>query len=203
MHVATGALRGYHRAMAKPTFPWHNAFLAALREYPVLGHACDAVGIDRTTACRAQKEDEMFAKAVADAMEAGIDRAEKEAFRRGVVGFEEPVVYQGQLTPVWRRDEHGEILLVDVEMPDGSIERRPSQLTDANGRPVWLTVRKHSDAMLSLVLKGRRKAVYAERTEITGADGGPVAHSDETTRAARLAHLIDVARLRKEADELG
>lgn len=189
--------------MADPSPSWYEPFLAALREYPVLQHACDAVGVDRTTVWRTREKDETFAKAVADAMEAGIDRAEKEAFRRGVVGFEEPVVYQGQLTPVWRRDEHGDILLVDVEMPDGRIERRPSQLTDANGRPVWLTVRKHSDAMLSLVLKGRRKAVYAERTEITGADGGPVAHSDETTRAARLAHLIDVARLRKEADELG
>lgn len=196
-------MRGYTRAMAPHYFPWHDAFLAALREYPVLGHACEVVGINRATAWRAREQDAAFAKAVEDALEEGIDRAEKEAFRRGVAGFEEPVVYQGQLTPVWRRDEHGEILLVDVEMPDGSIERRPSQAMDANGRPVWLTVRKHSDNLLALILKGRRKAIYAERTEITGADGGPVAHSDETTRAARLAHLIDVARLRKEAEDLG
>jgi len=189
--------------MAPHYFPWHDAFLAALREYPVLGHACEAVGIDRATAWRAREKDANFAKEVADALEEGIDRAEKEAFRRGVEGVEEPVVYRGELTPVWRRDAQGEILLVDVEMPDGSIDRRPSQLTDAHGRPVWLTVRKHSDQLLTLILKGRRKAIYADRTEITGADGGPVAHSDETTRAARLAHLIDVARLRKEAEDLG
>lgn len=32
----------------------------------------------------------------------------------------------------------------------------------------------YSDALLSLLLKGRRKQVFAERTEITGAEGGPV-----------------------------
>jgi len=150
--------------MAPHYFPWHDAFLAALREYPVLGHACEAVGIDRATAWRAREKDANFAKEVADALEEGIDRAEKEAFARGVTGWHEPVFHRGEVV--------GEVL-------------------------------KKSDAMLALVLKGRRKAIYADRTEITGADGGPVAHSDETTRAARLAHLIDVARLRKEAEDLG
>ena len=31
-----------------------------------------------------------------------------------------------------------------------------------------------SDSLLSLLLKGRRKKVFAERVETTGADGGPV-----------------------------
>lgn len=31
-----------------------------------------------------------------------------------------------------------------------------------------------SDSLLSLLLKGRRKRVFAERVETTGADGGPV-----------------------------
>lgn len=150
--------------MANHFYPWREAFLAALRDYPVLGHACDVVGINRSTAWRARENDPEFAQEVADAMEAGVDKAEREAFARGVTGWEEPVFHKGQVV--------GHVL-------------------------------KKSDAMLSLVLKGRRKAVYAERTEITGADGGPVAHSDETTRAARLAHLIDVARLRKEAEDLG
>lgn len=164
MRIATGTPHGYHRAMAQHPYPWREAFLAALRVYPVIQHACDAVEINRSTAERLRKLDEDFAKAMDEAMEAGVDRAEKEAFARGVTGWEEPVFHKGEIV--------GHVL-------------------------------KKSDAMLSLVLKGRRKAVYAERTEITGADGGPVAHSDETTRAARLAHLIDVARLRKEADELG
>lgn len=150
--------------MANHFYPWHDAFLAALRDYPVLGHACDVVGINRTTAWRARENDPEFAQEVADAMEAGIDRAEREAFARGVTGWREPVFYQGM--------QCGEVL-------------------------------KKSDAMLALVLKGRRKSVYADRTEITGADGAPLAIKDETTRAARIAHLLEQAQLRKIADDIG
>lgn len=193
--------------MADHHFPWRNAFLAALREYPVVQHACDVVGIERSTAYRARHAHEDFAEAWDDAMEAGVDRAEREAFRRGVVGFEEPVVYQGQLTPVWARDAEGELIREPVEVgkyPAGHekagepvVEMRPVQARDANGQPVWLTVRKHSDALLSLILKGRRKKLYAERTELTGADGGPVKAVDETARSARIAALMELARRRK------
>lgn len=34
--------------------------------------------------------------------------------------------------------------------------------------------RVFSDSLLTLLLKGRRKQVFADRTELTGADGGPV-----------------------------
>jgi hypothetical protein len=74
----------------------------------------------------------------------------------------------------------------------------------ADGQPVPLTVRKHSDALLALILKGRRKKVYAERTELTGADGGPVAQVDETVKAARVAQLLALAQRRKaEQDDFG
>lgn len=36
------------------------------------------------------------------------------------------------------------------------------------------TKRVYSDALLALLLKGRRKKVFAERVEQTGADGGPI-----------------------------
>lgn len=195
--------------MSHHAFPWRDAFLAALRRYPVLQHACDTVGIDRSTVFRARQDDEAFAKDVAEAMEAGIDRAEGEAFLRGIDGVAEPVVYQGQFTPVYARDAQGQLVREDYdtghknEIGQPIIEKRLVQEIDAHGRPVWLTVNKKSDAMLALVLKGRRKAIYAERTEITGADGGPLATSDETTRAARLARLVDLAKLRKEAEDLG
>lgn len=32
----------------------------------------------------------------------------------------------------------------------------------------------YSDSLLALLLKGRRKSVFADRTELTGANGGPV-----------------------------
>jgi hypothetical protein len=44
-------------------------------------------------------------------------------------------------------------------------------MLDAHGQPIPLTVRKHSDTLLAMYLKGRRKTVYAERKELTGADG--------------------------------
>lgn len=148
--------------MSHHLFPWREPFLAALREMPVVQYACNAVGIERCTAYRARLTDEAFAKDWEEAMEAGVDRAEQEAFRRGVVGFLEPVVHQGQLCFVYERflDEDGK-------------EAYRKKLDD-NGQPVPLTVRKHSDAMLAKVLSARRAAYRTERTELTGADGGPV-----------------------------
>ena len=145
--------------MAEKHFDWKPAFLAALRELPVIAHACKAVDIERSTAYRAREADEGFAKAWDEAQEDGIDRAEQEAFRRGVVGFEEPVIDKGRLAYRYER------YLDD----DGAEHYR--LLLDAHGQPIPLTVRKHSDALLGLVLKGRRKSVYAERKELTGADG--------------------------------
>lgn len=179
--------------MAHHPFDWKPAFLAALREVPVVSRACAAVGIERSTTYRAADADDDFRAAWDDAMEEGVDRAEQEAFRRGVVGFEEPVVHQGRLQFVYERYE-GE---------DGKECYRP--LIGADGQPVPLTVRKHSDALLSLFLKGRRKKVYADRTELTGADGGPVQQIvDETAKAARVAQLLAMAQQRKDdADSFG
>lgn len=136
-------------------------FLAKLREWPVVQAACDAVGIERCTAYRARKANPELAEAWDEAMEAGIDRAEQEAFRRGVEGVKKGVWHQG--------------VRVGEEQA-------------------------YSDALLALVLKGRRKQVYAERTELTGADGGPVA-MDDTTRAARAAQLLAAARARRDAEQ--
>lgn len=142
---------------------WHEAYLAALRECPVIQHGCNAAGVDRTTVWRHRQDDEAFAQAEKEAMDAGVDRAEREAFSRAIDGWREPVFYQGE--------QCGEVL-------------------------------KKSDAMLSLILKGRRKAVYAERTELTGADGAPLDAADDTARAARLAALLALAQARKDADDL-
>lgn len=149
--------------MAKHLFPWHEAFLASLREVPVVARACEAVGIDRSTAYRNRSADKEFAEAWDDAVEAGIDKAEQEAFRRAVEGTEKGVWHQG--------------VLVGSE-------------------------RVYSDSLLALVLKGRRKQVYADRTELTGADGGPVATVDATQRAARAATLLKLAAARRALDDI-
>lgn len=175
--------------MATHNTPWKEPFLAALRCVPVITHAADLAGIGRTTVYDARERDEAFAKEMDLAMEDGIDKAEQEAFRRAVTGFNEPVVHQGRISWVYE----------PYEAPDGSTQYRP--MRDANGQPIPLTITKHSDALLALILKGRRKKVYAERTEITGADGSALA-IDETARSARVAQLLATARQRKvEGDE--
>lgn len=175
--------------MAHHHFDWKPAFLDALRELPVIAHACKAVGVNRSTAWRARQADEQFASDWDEALEDGIDKAEQEAFRRGVVGFEEPVIDKGRLAYRYER-------FVDEAGVEGF---RP--VLDDMGQPVPLTVRKHSDALLALYLKGRRKTVYSDRTELTGANGGALKINDETARAARVAQLMAAAKRRKEEAE--
>lgn len=179
-------------------YDWKVIFLEALRNMPVIRHGCDAAGVNRTTAWRARETDEEFAKAWDDALADGVDKAEQAAFLRAVDGFEEPIVYQGRI--MWRyevqRDEEGNPVIDELT---GTPKYVP--VLDATGNPVPQTIRKHSDALLALILKGRRKEVYAERTELTGADGKPM-EVDQTVAAARVAQLLAVAKARKDFSDL-
>jgi len=161
---------------------WKPIFLEALRNMPVISHACDAAGIARSTAWRQYQDDEEFKAAWDDAMETAIDKAEAEAYRRAVQGWHEPVIDKGRLAWAYKRNE------------DGTFEA----ILDANGQPVPLTVRKHSDGLLTFVLKGRRRNVYGDKTELTGANGGPVAVLDATKKSSRIASLLEMAKLRKD-----
>ncbi len=172
-------------------YDWTELFLAAVREWPTIAHGARAAGVSYMTAWKRIKEDAPFGEAAKLAMEEGIDRAEQEAFRRGVVGFEEPVVYQGQITYHVERDENGHPVVSETGLP--------KLLLGEDGKPIPVTVRKHSDAMLGLVLKARRKSYGTERTELTGADGGPVAMTD-TERNARIAQILAAAKKRKGAE---
>lgn len=172
--------------MSHHPFPWREPFLAALRQWPVVKQACEAVDIDRSTAYRAREADKDFAEAWDRAMDDGVDRAEQEAFRRAVEGEAEPVIYQGQPTYVLEHDEAGYPIYdtVQEERPGFDAEgkpttqlvdvKRPRRKLDANGQPIILTVRKRSDALLTKILSARRKEYGTQRTELTGADGGPV-----------------------------
>lgn len=184
--------------MSNHPYNWKPPFLAALRHMPVVSHACEIVDIERSTAYRAREADPEFAQAWDDAMEAGIDRAEKAAMQRAVDGWEEPVIDKGRLAYRYERvvakEQHSET--------GAEVETETWRMVlDDKGQPIPLTVRKHSDALLSLVLKGRRKKVYAERTEIAGVEGQPL-EIDQTVRAARVAQLLSMAKQRKDFSDL-
>lgn len=185
--------------------PWVTPFLEQLTATGNVSGSARAVGVSSTAVYALRNKDADFAAAWDQALEDAADTLEAEARRRAVQGVQEPVVYQGQLTPVWARDADGKTLMepYEVRLADGTVQmqERPVQALDEQGRPLWLTVTKYSDPLLALLLKGRRKKIFADRTELTGADGGPVA-VDESTRAARIAQIMALAKQRKDFSDL-
>ena len=181
---------------------WVQPFLEALRQTGNVSEACRRAGVSTTVVYNRRRTDADFDTAWAQADEDATDLLEAEAWRRAKDGVDEPVVYQGQLTPVWERDERGEVVLeayeTDARDADGKpvMAHRPKQLV-IGGVPQWLTVNKRSDALLQFLLKGRRKRYATDRTEVTGADGAPLV--DDSKRAARVAQLIEAAKARRAA----
>lgn len=183
--------------MANHMFNWKPAFLEALRNVPVIGRACDAVGINRSTAWRAREADQTFAKDWDDALQDGIDRAEAAAFHRAVDGFEEPVIDKGRMA---YRYERYTITHQHAESGEQVEEEKWRMVLDEHGQPIPLTVRKHSDALLAKILSAKKPEYRTERTEVTGADGAPL--MDSTARAARVAGLLALAKQRKDHSDL-
>lgn len=133
-------------------------FVEAFAACGVIQPALDAADIGRTTYKRWRTDDEDFAEACQDAYETAVDRAEVELRRRGVEGFEEPVLFKG--SPVWKMDP-------------GTGER----LLDADFNPVPYTITRYSDRLLEVYTRSHRSQ-YKERSEvaITGPNGGAVKH---------------------------
>lgn len=181
---------------------WIIPFLEQLRIDGNVSRAARVAGISSTTAYALRKEDGGFAMLWQDAHEDAGDNLIAEARRRAVDGVNEPVVYQGQLTPIWERDASGSIVLETYgEDKEGRPMQRPVQARAENGELLWLTLNKKSDALLTLLLKGYKKTLFADRTELTGADGAPV-EIDATTRRARLAAILAKAQQRKDFSDI-
>lgn len=181
---------------------WVHPFLVNLERTGNVSGSARLSGVTSAAAYGLRKTDGDFLAAWDLALEDHTDRCEQELTRRAF-GYEEPVVYQGQLTPVWERDADGEIVLHKYDtgvVKDGKpiMGQRPRQLV-IDGRPQWLTIRKKSDPLLMFLLKGLRKKYGTETTELTGKDGAPVA-IDSAARAARVAALLDAAKRRKAVD---
>jgi len=102
------------------------------------------------------------------ALEMSSDYLEKEMQRRGVDGYEEPVVHKG--------------IQAFVRDPDtGELER------DADGKPIPLTIRRYSDRMLEVLIKARRPEKFRENINVQAhVTGGVLAipHSDQANLSA-------------------
>lgn len=172
---------------------WVTPFLEHLRTSCNVAESCRQVGVASGVAYALRKTDADFAASWEDALEDSYDYLEAEARRRAFEGVEEPVVYQGQLSPIFARN------------PDGTLETdddgRPVLVINPDGSPKYLSVRKYSDSLAQFLLKGYRRKKFGEKIELTGKDGGPVA-IDETARAARVAQLMALAKNRKDFDDL-
>lgn len=173
---------------------WVAPFLLNLKRTGNVSKSSALAGVSSSTPYDLKRRDADFAAAFDQAIEDHVDTCEEELTRRAF-GYEEPVVYQGQLSPVWERDEQGQVVL-EVYNAEGNT--RPRQAIDENGQPKWLTVTKFSDTLLLAKVKAYRKRYSTERTELTGPDGSAV-EIDATTRAARVAAMMALAKQRKAA----
>lgn len=95
-----------HNATTKKRARWVAAFLAVLRETSNVRRACEAAGIERSTAYRLRDKDTEFNRQWDEAMDEGSDLLEEEARRRAHVGWDEPVF--GRIA----KDTDGEVGIV-------------------------------------------------------------------------------------------
>ncbi len=130
-------------------------FLTCYARIGVIGPACDASGISRSSYKGWRKEDGDFDEACDLAFQQAVDLAELELRRRAIEGVDDVVMYKGE--PVWRRNpDTGDLVLDDDFEPVPFVETR------------------YSDRLLEVYVKAHRQ-IYRERSalELGGPDGKP------------------------------
>lgn len=148
-----------------------NSFTPERREvfFQVLEDTCSpkqaaaAAGISRQTAFYHKANDVEFRTRWEKAVEVALDSLLDEAYRRAALGYDEPVVHGGRLATV--RDPQ-------------SGEERP------------LTVRKHSDRLLEVLLKFRYGEQMADRLRVKVEDTGLSADALLAMPADERAQLV-------------
>lgn len=90
-----------------------DKFIAVLAEFANVSEAARAANISRSAAYEWRTDDAEFAALWDEAEAHAVDKLEREAWRRAVEGFEEPVWHQGEQVGVVRKysDRLIEILL--------------------------------------------------------------------------------------------
>ncbi|MPS28829.1 MAG: hypothetical protein E2576_11960 [Alcaligenaceae bacterium] len=166
--------------MKKFTRAAQDLFIQVLEDTCSPKQAAAAVGISRRLAFDYKQKDTEFRARWEKAIEVALDALLDEAYRRAAIGYEEPVIHGGQLSTV-TDEETG--------------EQKP------------LTVRKHSDRLLEVLLKFRYGDQMADRLRVkveesSGLDAAALLKMPSEDRKA-LAELLAKYEANKERENGG
>jgi hypothetical protein len=121
----------------QPTAEWKSVFLTELERIPSVVGACRKAKISKSQAYQERKEDEAFAAAWEEALESGIEEAEGEVYRRGVLGRLEPVYQGGARVGYIRRYSDAMLTLyLRSHRPEMYSEKVRGEFTGPNGGPI-------------------------------------------------------------------
>lgn len=166
--------------MKKFTRAAQDLFIQVLEDTCSPKQAAAAVGISRRLAFYYKQKDTEFRARWEKAIEVALDALLDEAYRRAAIGYEEPVIHGGQLSTV-TDEETG--------------KQRP------------LTVRKHSDRLLEVLLKFRYGDQMADRLRVkveesSGLDAAALLKMPSEDRKA-LTELLAKYEANKEREDGG
>lgn len=167
-------------ATKKFTRAAQDLFIQVLEDTCSPKQAAAAVGISRRLAFDYKQKDTEFRARWEKAVEVALDALLDEAYRRAAIGYEEPVIHGGQLSTV-------------------------TDPTTGEERP--LTVRKHSDRLLEVLLKFRYGDQMADRLRVkveesSGLDAAALLAMPSEDRKA-LTALLAKYEANKEREDGG
>ena len=130
-------------------------FIAYLREDPNVSFACEHIDMSREAVYKWRESDPKFAKQWDDAIVRTKDIARSSIYRRGVIGWLEPMVSQGQI----------------IYEEEPVIDDNGDQKYDKRGKPMMrktnpVMVRKYSDTLAIAYAKANLSEYESPETEI-------------------------------------
>ena len=116
---------------------WKARFLTSLSKTGNVKESCEIAGVNRQYAYEVREKDPAFAQEWASALADAADVLEREAVRRGMEGYDEPVYYLGQVVGTVRKySDQILILLLKAAKPDKFRENIKQELTGPGGAPL-------------------------------------------------------------------
>lgn len=120
---------------------WRQPFLENLAMSGNVTAAAKAVGVGRRQAYAARERSQVFRRQWDEAVAEATDLLEAEARRRALVGYEEPVFYQGQeVSRVRKYSDTLLIFLLKAHRPKKFRENHRHEHTSPDGGPVNIRV---------------------------------------------------------------